>query len=75
MKAGRKVATSVLKNIMGLWLLQRVLQSNVRLPALIAATQALPACRFIINQRSALLNLGRCAKFRLRVETAQPIGK
>ena len=41
----------VLKNIMGLWLLQRVLQgtANQRSPALIAATQALPACRFIIN--------------------------
>lgn len=41
----------VLKNIMGLWLLQRVLQERQinDLPALIAATQALPACRFIIN--------------------------
>ncbi|ECG8260571.1 rhamnulokinase [Salmonella bongori] len=41
----------VLKNIMGLWLLQRVLKErNVTdLPALIAQTQALPACRFLIN--------------------------
>ena len=41
----------VLKNIMGLWLLQRVLKERqVRnLPALIAATEALPACRSLIN--------------------------
>lgn len=41
----------VLKNIMGLWLLQRVLKErNVAdLPALIAAAGALPACRFVIN--------------------------
>jgi rhamnulokinase len=41
----------VLKNIMGLWLLQRVLkEQNVSdLPRLIAGTAALPACRFLIN--------------------------
>ena len=41
----------VLKNIMGLWLLQRVLkEQNVdHLPALIARTAALPACRFVID--------------------------
>ena len=41
----------VLKNILGLWLLQRVLkEQNVdHLPALIARTAALPACRFVID--------------------------
>ncbi|STW66253.1 Rhamnulokinase [Klebsiella michiganensis] len=41
----------VLKNIMGLWLLQRWLkEQNVGdLPALIARTAALPACRFVID--------------------------
>ena len=41
----------VLKNIMGLWLLQRVLkEQNVSdLPALIARTAALPACRCVID--------------------------
>ena len=41
----------VLKNIMGLWLLQRVLkEQNVSdLPALIAETSQLPACRWLIN--------------------------
>lgn len=41
----------VLKNIMGLWLLQRVLkeQNITDLPALIAATEKLPACTFLIN--------------------------
>lgn len=41
----------VLKNIMGLWLLQRVLaeQQVTDLPDLIARTEALPACRFVIN--------------------------
>ncbi len=41
----------VLKNIMGLWLLQRVLaeQSVSDLANLIARTEALPACRFVIN--------------------------
>ncbi|MFV0263767.1 MAG: rhamnulokinase [Kluyvera sp.] len=41
----------VLKNIMGLWLLQRVLkEQNVSdLPALIAETGQLPACRWLIN--------------------------
>lgn len=41
----------VLKNIMGLWLLQRVLkEQNVGdLSALIARTAALPACRFVID--------------------------
>ncbi|MDI5817529.1 hypothetical protein MJI46_34280, partial [Salmonella enterica subsp. enterica serovar Cerro] len=39
----------VLKNIMGLWLLQRVLKERriTDLPALIAQTEALPACRFL----------------------------
>ncbi|POP43835.1 rhamnulokinase [Superficieibacter electus] len=41
----------VLKNIMGLWLLQRVLteQKVTDLPALITRTERLPACRFVIN--------------------------
>ncbi|MGP3593112.1 rhamnulokinase [Vagococcus sp. WN89Y] len=41
----------VLKNIMGLWLLQRVLKEQAisDLPALIAQTEQLPVCRFIIN--------------------------
>jgi len=41
----------VLKNIMGLWLLQRVLkEQNVSdLAALIGETETLPACRFLIN--------------------------
>ena len=41
----------VLKNIMGLWLLQRILkEQNVSdLPALIAATETLPACRSLIH--------------------------
>ena len=48
----------VLKNIMGLWLLQRVLQERQinDLQALIAATQALPACRFIINPAIVITN-------------------
>ncbi|MDK4744173.1 rhamnulokinase [Leclercia adecarboxylata] len=41
----------VLKNIMGLWLLQRVLkeQNITDLPALIAETEKLTACTFLIN--------------------------
>ncbi|MDY1039034.1 rhamnulokinase [Enterobacteriaceae bacterium RIT714] len=41
----------VLKNIMGLWLLQRVLkEQNISdLSALIASTEKLTACRFLIN--------------------------
>ncbi|MRS17242.1 rhamnulokinase [Enterobacteriaceae bacterium RIT691] len=41
----------VLKNIMGLWLLQRVLkeQSVTDLAALIARTEAIPACTYVIN--------------------------
>lgn len=41
----------VLKNIMGLWLLQRVLkeQSVTNLPALIADTEQLTPCRMLIN--------------------------
>jgi len=41
----------VLKNIMGLWLLQRVLkeQNITDLPALIADTEKLKACTFLIN--------------------------
>ena len=41
----------VLKNIMGLWLLQRVLkeQNITDLPALIALTGQLPTCRCVIN--------------------------
>ncbi|WP_039055254.1 rhamnulokinase [Enterobacter sp. Bisph1] len=41
----------VLKNIMGLWLLQRVLkEQNISdLPGLIALTEQCPACRFVIN--------------------------
>lgn len=41
----------VLKNIMGLWLLQRVIKelAITDLPDLIARTRLLPACRFLIN--------------------------
>jgi rhamnulokinase len=41
----------VLKNIMGLWLLQRVLKEQhvTDLPALIAETEQLSTCRFLIN--------------------------
>lgn len=41
----------VLKNIMGLWLLQRVIkeQNITDLPALIAETEQLSACHFLIN--------------------------
>ncbi|WP_039032153.1 rhamnulokinase [Leclercia adecarboxylata] len=41
----------VLKNIMGLWLLQRVLKEQriSDLATLISETEALPACRFLIN--------------------------
>lgn len=41
----------VLKNIMGLWLLQRVLKEQAinDLPALIAETEALVPCSFLIN--------------------------
>lgn len=41
----------VLKNIMGMWLLQRVLKEHGinDLPALIKQTEQLPACRFLIN--------------------------
>ena len=41
----------VLKNIMGLWLLQRVLKEHniTELPALITETEQLVACRFLIN--------------------------
>ncbi|WP_435946798.1 rhamnulokinase [Dryocola sp. BD586] len=41
----------VLKNIMGLWLLQRVAKelAITDLPELIARTRGLPACRFVIN--------------------------
>lgn len=41
----------VLKNIMGLWLLQRVLKEQAidSLEALIARTRQIPACRFVIN--------------------------
>jgi len=41
----------VLKNIMGLWLLQRVLkEQNISdLPALLADVSLLPVCRFVIN--------------------------
>ncbi|MBV4414452.1 rhamnulokinase [Enterobacteriaceae bacterium YMB-R22] len=41
----------VLKNIMGLWLLQRIVreQAITDLPDLIARTRQIPACRFVIN--------------------------
>ncbi|ALB61172.1 Rhamnulokinase [Cronobacter condimenti 1330] len=41
----------VLKNIMGLWLLQRVCKEQAvdNLPALIDEARALPACRFVVN--------------------------
>ncbi|ENL2968640.1 rhamnulokinase [Escherichia coli] len=68
----------VLKNIMGLWLLQRVLQERKinDLPALIAATQALPACRFTINPNDdRFINPDEmCSEIQAACrETAQPI--
>ena len=68
----------MLKNIMGLWLLQRVLQERQinDLPALIAATQALPACRFIINPNDdRFINPETmCSEIQAACrETAQPI--
>ena len=68
----------VLKNIMGLWLLQRVLQEQQinDLPALISATQALPACRFIINPNDdRFINPETmCSEIQAACrETAQPI--
>mgnify|MGYP001436659563 CR=1 FL=1 len=68
----------VLKNIMGLWLLQRVLQEQQinDLPALISATQALPACRFIINPNDdRFINPeAMCSEIQAACrETAQPI--
>ena len=68
----------VLKNIMGLWLLQRVLQERQinDLPALIAATQALPACRFTINPNDdRFINPDEmCSEIQAACrETAQPI--
>ncbi len=70
----------VLKNIMGLWLLQRVLQERQinDLPALIAATQALPACRFTINPNDdRFINPDEmCSEIQAACrETAQPIRK
>ncbi len=63
---------------MGLWLLQRVLQERQinDLPALIAATQALPACRFIINPNDdRFINPeAMCSEIQAACrETAQPI--
>jgi rhamnulokinase len=45
----------VLKNIMGLWLLQRVLKEREieDLTALIAEARALPSCQFVINPNDA----------------------
>lgn len=50
-EGGAESRYRVLKNIMGLWLLQRVLkEQNISdISALIAETKALSACRFIIN--------------------------
>ncbi len=68
----------VLKNIMGLWLLQRVLkEQNVSdLPSLIARTTALPACRFVINPNDARFinpeNMSREIQAACR-ESAQPV--
>jgi rhamnulokinase len=68
----------VLKNIMGLWLLQRVLkEQNVGdLPELIAKTQALPACRYLINPNEDRFinpeNMSAEIQAACR-ETAQPI--
>lgn len=68
----------VLKNIMGLWLLQRVLKERKinDLPALIVATQSLPACRFIINPNDdRFINPeAMCSEIQAACrETAQPI--
>jgi len=68
----------VLKNIMGLWLLQRVLkEQNVSdLPDLIARTAALPACRFVINPNDDRFinpeNMSRELQAACR-ETSQPV--
>ncbi len=45
----------VLKNIMGLWLLQRITREHniTDLPALIESARALPACRSVINPNDA----------------------
>ena len=68
----------VLKNIMGLWLLQRVLKEQHvgDLPELIAKTQALPACRYLINPNEDRFinpeNMSAEIQAACR-ETAQPI--
>nr|WP_318384482.1 rhamnulokinase [uncultured Enterobacter sp.] len=68
----------VLKNIMGLWLLQRVLkeQSVTDLPDLIDRTEALPACRFVINPNDDRFinpeNMSREIQAACR-ESAQPV--
>ena len=68
----------VLKNIMGLWLLQRVLkEQNVSdLTDLIARTSALPACRFVIdcNDQRFINPADMSAEIQAACrETAQPI--
>lgn len=68
----------VLKNIMGMWLLQRVLkeQNVTDLPSLIARTQALPACRFVIDPNDERFinpeNMSREIQAACR-ERAQPV--
>lgn len=68
----------VLKNIMGLWLLQRVLkEQNVGdLPTLIADTAKLPACRWLINPNDERFinphNMSAEIQAACR-ETAQPV--
>lgn len=68
----------VLKNIMGLWLLQRVLKERqvASLPALIAETQTLKACRFLINPNDdRFINpADMCAEIQAACrETGQPV--
>jgi rhamnulokinase len=50
-EGGAESRYRVLKNIMGLWLLQRVLkEQNISdIGALVTQTQKLPACQFVIN--------------------------
>ena len=68
----------VLKNIMGLWLLQRVLkeQSVSDLPGLIVETEKLAACRFLINPNDDRFINPRSMSDEIAIacrETGQPV--
>ncbi|VEA49331.1 rhamnulokinase [Salmonella enterica subsp. arizonae] len=67
----------VLKNIMGLWLLQRVLKERriTDLPALIAQTEALPACRFLINRMTIALSILTICALKSRPPVARPTSR